>query len=89
MSLYGREHGVRLGGGGPVNEELLKLQRKERLRSLTAEVFDVKNDPYLLRNHVGTFECKLCCTLHRTLESYVLHTEGNKHKDNLARRITD
>jgi splicing factor 3A subunit 2 len=87
MQIFGREHGVKLGAGGPATEELQAIQRKERLRALTAEAYDLKNDPYILRNHLGTYECKLCFTLHPSQENYVVHTQGKKHKDNLGKRI--
>merc|ERR1712241_1383539 len=34
----------------------------------------------------GTFECKLCLTLHNNEASYLAHTQGKKHQSNLARR---
>ncbi|CAI7992230.1 Splicing factor 3A subunit 2 [Geodia barretti] len=43
-------------------------------------------DPYFMRNHLGTYECKLCLTLHNTEGSYLVHTQGKKHQSNLAQR---
>jgi len=43
-------------------------------------------DPYILRNHLGGIECKLCLTLHTNEGSYLAHTQGKKHQTNLARR---
>lgn len=37
-------------------------------------------------NHLGTYECKLCLTLHPTEASYLAHTQGKRHQENLARR---
>ena len=34
----------------------------------------------------GTYECKLCLTLHNNEGSYLAHTQGKKHQSNLARR---
>lgn len=34
----------------------------------------------------GSYECKLCLTLHLTEGSYLAHTQGKKHQQNLARR---
>jgi splicing factor 3A subunit 2 len=34
-------------------------------------------------NHLGTYECKLCLTLHSNEGSYLAHTQGKKHQDNL------
>ena len=39
-----------------------------------------------MRNHLGTYECKLCLTLHNNEGSYLAHTQGKKHQANLARR---
>ncbi|KAJ7786116.1 hypothetical protein B0H16DRAFT_1754642 [Mycena metata] len=44
------------------------------------------NDPYILRNHLGSLECRLCLTLHTNEGSYLAHTQGKKHQTNLARR---
>ena len=39
-----------------------------------------------MKNHLGTYECKLCLTLHTNEGSYLAHTQGKKHQTNLARR---
>jgi splicing factor 3A subunit 2 len=39
-----------------------------------------------MRNHLGTFECKLCLTLHPNEGNYLAHTQGKRHQTNLARR---
>ncbi|KAL1400292.1 hypothetical protein pipiens_007560 [Culex pipiens pipiens] len=39
-----------------------------------------------LLNHLGSYECKLCLTLHNNEGSYLAHTQGKKHQANLARR---
>ncbi|PKU34981.1 hypothetical protein llap_14716 [Limosa lapponica baueri] len=43
-------------------------------------------DPYFMKNHLGSYECKLCLTLHNNEGSYLAHTQGKKHQTNLARR---
>ena len=48
--------------------------------------FHTFSDPYFMRNHLGTYECKLCLTLHNNEASYLAHTQGKKHQNNLARR---
>ena len=54
---------------------------------LQIETTDViQNDPYILRNHLGSFECRLCLTLHSTENSYLVHTTGKKHQTNLQKR---
>lgn len=39
-----------------------------------------------MKNHLGSYECKLCLTLHNNEGSYLAHTQGKKHQSNLARR---
>ena len=39
-----------------------------------------------MRNHLGSFECKLCLTLHNNEGNYIAHTQGKKHTTNLKRR---
>ncbi len=50
------------------------------------EAVDISKDPYFMRNHIGTYECRLCLTLHSNEGSYLAHTQGKKHQTNLARR---
>jgi len=45
-----------------------------------------KKDPYFFKNHVGSFECRLCLTVHQNDGSYLAHTQGRKHQTNLSRR---
>ena len=60
--------------------------RKERLRQLALETVDLAKDPYLMRNHLGSYECKLCLTLHTNEANYLAHTQGKKHQSGLAKR---
>lgn len=39
-----------------------------------------------MRNHLGSYECKLCLTLHNNEGNYLAHTQGKRHQTNLARR---
>lgn len=39
-----------------------------------------------MRNHLGSFECKLCLTLHNNEGNYLAHTQGKRHQSNLGRR---
>ena len=57
-----------------------------RLRKLALETVDLAKDPYFMKNHLGTFECKLCLTLHNNEGNYLAHTQGKRHQQNLARR---
>ena len=78
--------GVRAGGGGVASIQDANIERRERLRKLALETIDITKDPYFMRNHLGTYECRLCLTLHPNEGSYLAHTQGKKHQTNLARR---
>ena len=56
------------------------------MKRLALDTIDLSKDPYIIKNHIGTFECRLCLTLHSTEASYLAHTQGKKHQTNLARR---
>lgn len=78
--------GSKFGGGGVSSTQQAERERKERLKQLALESIDLAKDPYLVRNHLGTYECKLCLTLHRDEANYLAHTQGKKHQAGLARR---
>lgn len=73
-------------GAGVAGASEANVDRRERLRKLAMETIDVTKDPYILRNHLGSLECRLCLTLHTNEGSYLAHTQGKKHQTNLARR---
>ena len=62
------------------------MDRRERLRRLALETIDLSKDPYFMRNHLGTYECRLCLTVHTNEGNYLAHTQGKKHQQNLAKR---
>ncbi|KAJ1730581.1 CWF complex protein sap62 [Coemansia biformis] len=78
--------GSKPGAGGLMSHSESNVARRERLRKLALETIDIENDPYFMRNHLGSYECKLCLTLHTNEGSYLAHTQGKKHQTNLARR---
>jgi splicing factor 3A subunit 2 len=78
--------GSKFGGGGVSSAQQGERERKERLKQLALESIDLAKDPYLVRNHLGSYECKLCLTLHRDEANYLAHTQGKKHQQGLARR---
>ncbi len=78
--------GAKPGGGGVASLQDANIERRERLRKLALETIDITKDPYFMRNHLGTYECRLCLTLHPNEGSYLAHTQGKKHQGNLARR---
>jgi splicing factor 3A subunit 2 len=83
---FQHREGSKFGGGGVMSESQAASDRKERLRKLALETIDLDKDPYFMKNHLGTFECKLCLTLHTTEGNYLAHTQGKRHQQNLARR---
>jgi len=83
---YQNRAGSKFGGGGVASSSATNADRRERLRKLALETIDLDKDPYFFKNHVGSFECRLCLTVHLNDGSYLAHTQGRKHQTNLARR---
>ncbi|KAJ9652776.1 CWF complex protein sap62 [Neophaeococcomyces mojaviensis] len=83
---YQNRAGSKFGGGGVASASAANADRRERLRKLALETIDLDKDPYFFKNHVGSFECRLCLTVHQNDGSYLAHTQGRKHQTNLARR---
>ncbi|QIX01658.1 hypothetical protein AMS68_007175 [Peltaster fructicola] len=83
---YQNRAGSKFGGGGVASQSATDADRRERLRKLALETIDLDKDPYFFKNHVGSFECRLCLTVHQNDGSYLAHTQGKKHQTNLARR---
>jgi len=81
-----REHGSKPGAGGMAQGDANNIDRRERLRQLALETIDLAKDPYFMKNHLGSYECRLCLTLHNNEGSYLAHTQGKRHQTNLARR---
>ncbi|KAI9105938.1 hypothetical protein DFS34DRAFT_601501 [Phlyctochytrium arcticum] len=78
--------GSKPGSAGVAGGSESNVDRRERLRKLALETIDLAKDPYFMKNHLGSYECKLCLTLHNNEGSYLAHTQGKKHQTNLARR---
>merc|ERR1712130_978054 len=72
--------------GGVLSASRSNVHTRDRVSQLTSEVIDLSKDPYFMKNHLGTYECKLCLTLHNNEGNYLAHTQGKKHQANLARR---
>jgi len=81
-----RDFGSKPGGAGVMSNTNANVDRRERLRQLALETMDLSKDPYFMRNHLGSYECKLCLTLHNNEGNYLAHTQGKRHQTNLARR---
>ncbi len=75
--------GGKTGTGGVASASESNRDRRERLRQLALETINLAKDPYFMKNHLGTYECKLCLTLHNNEGSYLAHTQGKKHQSNL------
>lgn len=83
---YQNRVGGKTGTGGLLSQSEANAERRERLRKLALETIDLSKDPYFMKNHLGTFECRLCLTIHTNEGSYLGHTQGKRHQNNLARR---
>jgi splicing factor 3A subunit 2 len=83
---YQNRAGSKPGSGGVMSASESNVDRRERLKKLAMETIDLAKDPYFMKNHLGSYECKLCLTLHTNEGSYLAHTQGKKHQTNLARR---
>ena len=81
-----RDFGSKTGGGAPMTAQQEAAARKERLRQLALETVDLEKDPYFSKNCHGSFECRLCLTLHPNEGNYLAHTQAKKHQANLRRR---
>ena len=77
---FQHREGSKIGSGGQLSESQAAMERKERLRKLALETIDITKDPYIMKNHLGTFECKLCLTLHNNEGNYLAHTQGKRHQ---------
>lgn len=86
MVVIDREFGSKIRSGGAASAQNEAIDRRERLRKLALETIDLSKDPYFMRNHLGSYECKLCLTLHTNEGSYLAHTQGKRHQTNLAKR---
>ncbi|KAA8493436.1 Splicing factor 3A subunit 2 [Porphyridium purpureum] len=83
---YRENWGGKTGSGGAASEDALGRARQARVRELTQASVDFANDPYVLRNHLGALECRLCLTTHANEGNYLAHSQGRRHQENLARR---
>lgn len=80
------DHGSKPGSAGVATGGQTNVDRRERLRRLALETIDLSKDPYFMRNHLGSYECRLCLTVHTNEGNYLAHTQGKKHQQNLAKR---
>ena len=66
-NIYSKKHKItkqKIHGLGQLSDSQAAVESRERLRKLALETIDISKDPYFMRNHLGSYECKLCLTLH-------------------------
>lgn len=83
---YQNRVGSKKGSGGIAGSSETNQYRRERLKNLLQSKINIDADPYVLKNHLGVLECKLCLTTHMSESSYLTHTTGRRHQLNLMRR---
>lgn len=83
---YQNRVGSKKGAGGIAGSAETNQYRRERLKNLLQSKINIDADPYVLKNHLGVLECKLCLTTHMSESSYLTHTTGRRHQLNLMRR---
>eukprot|EP00817_Percolomonadidae_sp_ATCC50343_P000861 CAMPEP_0117431924 /NCGR_PEP_ID=MMETSP0758-20121206/11478_1 /TAXON_ID=63605 /ORGANISM="Percolomonas cosmopolitus, Strain AE-1 (ATCC 50343)" /LENGTH=291 /DNA_ID=CAMNT_0005221459 /DNA_START=52 /DNA_END=923 /DNA_ORIENTATION=+ len=86
MSRSHRDYGSKAGSGGMQSRALQNQQRRERVKELTQSVDQLANDPHFMKNSYGMFECRLCQTFHINEGSYLSHTQGKRHLQNLEKQ---
>lgn len=79
--------GSKPGSGGVLSGVAAEIDQRERLKQLAMQSIDLNKDPYFMRNHLGSFECRLCGTTHPTEGNYLHHTQCKRHQRFLAKRI--
>ena len=79
-------NGAKAGSGGVASFQQRDRQRRERLQDLLSDIIDAKEDPYLFKNHLGKYECKLCGSRFNNEAIYLIHAQGKMHQNNLAKR---
>jgi splicing factor 3A subunit 2 len=86
MDRQNREGGKTGSGHGLLTSADLHAHRRRRLLALAMDTIDLSKDPFVIRNHLGQFECVLCMTVHTNEGSYLAHTQAKKHLSNMGRR---
>ena len=60
--------------------------RRKRIKQIASDSIDLSKDPYFYKNHLGSFSCRLCSTIHANESGYLVHSQSKNHQTNLARR---
>lgn len=52
-----------------------KTDTQERQRKILLDTYNSEQDPYLFKNQLGNFECRLCLTSQfNNIATYIAHT---------------
>lgn len=86
MDRQHREGGKTGSGHGLLTAADQAAHRRQRLMKLAMDTADLSGDPFVIRNHLGQWECVLCLTVHTNEGSYLAHCQAKRHQANLARR---
>merc|ERR1711998_157300 len=63
------------------------IKKKEILKKIAIETINLKNDPFYLKFSETKIKCKLCLTNHKSDSSYLAHTQGKRHSNNIRIRF--
>ena len=55
------------GSGGIASKENANAARRARLREIASETIDLANDPYFMRNHLGSSMKNLLVTVEQNI----------------------
>ena len=86
MDRRHRDVNAKYGSGGRMNSIEWKQHKAEKLRELQRDTIDISKDPYIRENHLGTFDCVLCKTVHPTQTNYLTHATGRRHRKRLINK---
>ena len=86
MDRQHRDVNAKFGAGRRMNSIEWKQHKAEMQRQLQQDTIDIFKDPYFKENHLGTFDCTLCNTVHRDQANYLVHAVGKRHRNRLLLR---
>ncbi|RVD90835.1 splicing factor 3A subunit 2 [Tubulinosema ratisbonensis] len=66
-----------------LNKSQYKTKKLEKQKELLIQEHKLVADKYFTINSNGRYECSLCNTVHTTIESFVRHKNGKKHKEKI------
>lgn len=57
-----------------------KNAKKQKLKKVISQLYDLKTDQNIKINKIGKIECKVCHTQHNSESSYIIHQNSIKHQ---------